>query len=129
MINGTGRRKCSVARVYLSKKGSGQFQVNNKDISDFFVRERDLSISQLPLQVFDEETLKSIDVKVSVRGGGTSGQAGSISMGLARAIVNLNPEMKIELRKSNLLTRDSRMVERKKPGRVKARKVQQFKKR
>lgn len=123
---GTGRRKSSVARVYI-KPGSGQITVNEKDFTEFF----DL----LPYRVKVENPLKvtetegQYDVKVNVQGGGFSSQAEAIRHGLSRALVKENQDFKKPLKDEGYLTRDDRMVERKKPGLKKARKRSQYRKR
>ena len=122
----TGRRKKSIARVWL-KKGSGNIHVNGKKISDYF-KKANLQIAIFrPLTISKRET--EYDVRCSVKGGGLTGQAGAIIHGLARAIVLHEPELKPTLKKENLTTRDSRAVERKKYGRRKARRSYQFSKR
>lgn len=122
----TGRRKCSVARVRVVQ-GTGQLLVNNKSLDDFFgghVRAKVQAIA--PLQVFRNT---GFDFHVTVEGGGVSGQAGAIKLGLSRAIIELNPSQKPILHKEGYLTRDPRMVERKKPGQPKARRRFQHSKR
>ena len=125
-IHSIGRRKNSVARVYL-KSGKGNIKVNNKDYKDYF--------PTLLLQYKLEQSQnivaqsKDFDIQVNVFGGGLTGQAEAIRLGIARALVKLDPENKSVLRKDGLLTRDPRMVERKKPGQRKARKKTQFSKR
>ena len=125
-INTSGRRKTSVARIYV-KAGSGQVTVNEKDYKVYF--------PTLPLQYVINQALEvsqmegKFDISVNVKGGGISGQAGAIRLAIAKAIVQENPEKKSDLRAKGLMTRDSRMVERKKPGRKKARKKFQFSKR
>ena len=122
----TGRRKRSIARVWL-KKGSGNFQVNGRKMNDYF-KKMNLQIAVLrPLSIVNREN--EYDVKCSVKGGGLSGQAGAIIHGVARAIVEYEPELKPTLKKERLTTRDSRSVERKKYGRRKARRSFQFSKR
>lgn len=125
-IWGTGRRKTSVARVRI-KAGAGQFKVNDRDVDKFFCVERDRQSVRIPLSVTD--ALKSFDVFVNVKGGGTSGQAGAVVLGLARALAKANPSFEPKLREHNLLTRDAREVERKKYGRSGARRRFQFSKR
>jgi small subunit ribosomal protein S9 len=123
----TGRRKDSVARVRVSD-GSGKIVINDKTLDEYFGGLERLKRTVLkPLTVWNG--VKSYDFYVNVSGGGVSGQAGAVSHSLARAILNLNEASKDALRKEGLLTRDSRMVERKKPGRPKARKRFQFSKR
>ena len=125
-IHSIGRRKHSVARVYL-KSGKGNIKVNNKDYKDYF--------PTLLLQYKLEQSQnivaqsKDFDIRVNVFGGGLTGQAEAIRLGIARALVKLDSENKSVLRKDGLLTRDPRMVERKKPGQRKARKKTQFSKR
>ena len=122
----TGRRKKSIAKVWL-KKGSGIISVNGKKMVDYF-QKPNLQISIFrPLTLVKREN--EFDVKCSVKGGGLSGQAGAIIHGLSRAIVLYEPELKTTLKKAKLTTRDSRAVERKKYGRRKARRSFQFSKR
>lgn len=122
----TGRRKKSIARVWL-KKGTGNIHVNGKKMSEYF-HKQNLQIAIFrPLTIVKREN--EFDVKCSVKGGGLTGQAGAIIHGLARAIVLFEPELKPTLKKEKLTTRDSRAVERKKYGRKKARRSFQFSKR
>ena len=124
--NTSGRRKTAVARIYLTD-GSGAITVNGKDYKEYF--------PTLPLQyIVTQSTEVSgsaglYDVKVNVAGGGVKGQAEAVRLAIAKAIVELDPEKKPSLRAKGLMTRDDRMVERKKPGRKKARKKFQFSKR
>jgi small subunit ribosomal protein S9 len=126
IINSIGRRKTSIARIYL-QPGKGQITVNNRDLNDYFKSEI--------LQTTVKQAINALkadgqyDVAVNVEGGGSKGQAEAIRLGIARALVSANEENKSPLRKEGLLTRDSRMVERKKPGRRKARRRFQFSKR
>lgn len=123
----TGRRKRATARVKLTE-GQGKIMVNGKELSDFFGGRDDLIYkTESPLRVTD--SMAKFNIKVKVEGGGIRGQADSISLGIARALVELNPEVKPTLRKEGLLTRDPREVERKKYGHPKARKRFQFSKR
>ena len=108
-----GKRKSAVARVWL-KPGSGRITINKKPMDQFITRETDKLIIRHPLELTD--TLNKYDISVNVRGGGTSGQAGAIRHGVSRALVGLNPEFRIPLKKADLLTRDSRIKERKKYG-------------
>tara|TARA_B110000037_G_scaffold134919_1_gene152915 strand:- start:895 stop:1281 length:387 start_codon:yes stop_codon:yes gene_type:complete len=126
VINALGRRKASIARVYLSK-GKGKITVNNRESSDYFP----IATLQHKLnQAFvATETDGKYDVTVNVAGGGINGQAEAIRLGIARALVKINEEYKPALRAQGLVTRDPRMVERKKPGQKKARKRFQFSKR
>ena len=122
----TGRRKRSIARVWL-KKGSGNLHVNGKKMIDYF-KKPNLQIAIFrPLNIVKRES--EFDVRCTVKGGGLTGQAGAIIHGLARAIVLFEPELKLTLKKEKLTTRDSRAVERKKYGRRKARRSFQFSKR
>ena len=125
-IHSIGRRKHSVARVYL-KSGKGNIKVNNKDYKDYFPT----LLLQYKLEQSQNIVAKSkdFDIRVNVFGGGLTGQAEAIRLGIARALVKLDSENKSLLRKDGLLTRDPRMVERKKPGQRKARKKTQFSKR
>ena len=123
---GTGRRKSSVARVYLVP-GTGKITINKRDIDEYFGLDTLKLIVRQPLVA--TETADKYDVKVNVVGGGVAGQAGAISHGIARALVLANETYKAELKKEGLLTRDSRMKERKKYGLKKARKAPQFSKR
>jgi len=123
---GTGRRKSSVARVRI-KSGSGKLLINKKELADYFKRQQDRKEVLSPLAAVEAE--KSFDVFVNVRGGGTSGQSGAISLGIARALKNCDESYIQPLRDGKHLTRDSRMVERKKPGQSGARKRYQFSKR
>lgn len=123
---GTGRRKSSVARVFL-KAGSGKIVVNNKPVDEYFSRETGRMIVRQPLVL--TENLNSFDIMVNVAGGGESGQAGAVRHGITRALIDLNAEMKPTLKAAGLVTRDAREVERKKIGFHKARRRKQFSKR
>ena len=123
---GTGRRKSSVARVRI-RPGDGKLIVNKKELNDYFVREQDRKAVLAPLKAVNGE--KSFDVFVNVQGGGTTGQAGAALLGIARALRNYDETYVQALRDSGHLTRDSRMVERKKPGQSGARRRFQFSKR
>jgi len=123
---GTGRRKSSVARVRLTH-GNGSFQVNRKEIDVYFNREDHRLTVNAPLRV--TKTLGKYDVTVRVSGGGITGQAGAVSLGIARALVKADASLEVALRDNGMLTRDSRMKERKKYGRKGARKSFQFSKR
>lgn len=126
IINTIGRRKTSVARVYV-KPGSGEIKINNRDMKVYFVSEiHQTTVNQAFATVKAEG---AYDVTVNVEGGGIKGQAEAVRLGIARALVEINPENKPALRKEGLMTRDSRMVERKKYGRRKARRRFQFSKR
>jgi small subunit ribosomal protein S9 len=121
-----GRRKSSSARVFLTL-GSGNIIVNGRPLDQFFGRETARMIVRQPLETADMAS--RVDVRVTVIGGGTSGQAGAIRHGIARALVEFNEELRRPLRKAGFLTRDSREVERKKVGLHKARRAPQFSKR
>ena len=124
--NAVGRRKRSVARVYLTP-GTGKWNINGRTLGDFFPR---LSLVQHIQQSFTAtDTLGAFDVKARVRGGGQSGQAGALRLGIARALLRADDTHRPKLRAAGLLTRDAREVERKKPGRPGARKRFQFSKR
>lgn len=121
-----GRRKTSVARVIL-KNGNGKITINDKEFADFFPQLLSREDILMPFKV--TETEGKYDVHVKVNGGGTTGQAQSVRLGIARALVEINPEYRPKLKVDGLLTRDPRMVERKKYGQPKARKRFQFSKR
>ena len=128
MVNNicVGRRKTAVARAFLTP-GSGKITVNGKDVTDYFPTETLLEEVRQPMTV--TETNERYDVRIRVRGGGTHGQAGAVKMSIARALVAIDEEFRPKLRGGGYLTRDSRMVERKKYGQKKARKRFQFSKR
>ncbi len=123
---GTGRRKSSVARVYL-RPGSGKVVVNKRDFDDYFPNQVLKMVIRQPLQL--TETTDKFDILVNVCGGGTAGQAGAIRHGISRALLEYNSELRPRLKAAGLLTRDAREVERKKYGQPKARKRFQFSKR
>ncbi len=123
---GTGRRKSSAARVFLTK-GSGQIVINDRPIDDFFGRETARMVVRQPLEKL--EMLDKFDIKATVKGGGISGQAGAIRHGLTRALMEYDEALRPTLRKAGFVTRDAREVERKKVGLVKARRAKQFSKR
>ncbi len=123
---GTGRRKESVARVFI-KAGSGKIVVNDKPVDDYFSRETGRMIVRQPLEL--TETLGKFDIMVNVSGGGESGQAGAVRHGITRALIDFSAEMKPVLKAAGLVTRDAREVERKKVGFHKARRRKQFSKR
>jgi small subunit ribosomal protein S9 len=125
-INTIGRRKTAVARVYL-KPGKGEVKVNDKALNAYFLSEIHQTLVKQPLAVVKSDG--EFDITVNVEGGGIRGQAEAVRLGIARALVQVNGEHKTVLRKEGLLTRDSRMVERKKYGRRKARRRFQFSKR
>ena len=122
----TGRRKRSIAKVWI-KKGTGLIHVNGKKMHDYFKRPVHQIIVLRPLEI--SEVANSYDVRASVKGGGHSGQAGAIIHGISRALILHDVNLKTTLKKENLTTRDSRVVERKKYGRKKARRSFQFSKR
>ena len=123
---GTGRRKSSTARVFL-RKGSGNITVNDRPLDEFFGRETARMIVRQPLEL--TQSTDKFDVVVTTTGGGTTGQAGAIRLGIARALVEYDETLKTELRKAGFVTRDAREVERKKVGLHKARRATQFSKR
>ncbi len=123
---GTGRRKSSVARVFL-KKGTGQIIVNGKPVDEYFARETGRMIVRQPLALTNH--LESFDFKVNVRGGGESGQAGAVRHGITRALMDYDETLKPSLKQAGFVTRDAREVERKKVGFHKARRRKQFSKR
>ncbi|MDY6942831.1 MAG: 30S ribosomal protein S9 [Pseudomonadota bacterium] len=123
---GTGRRKSSCARVALMP-GSGKVLVNSKSLDDYFGRDTARMVVRQPLELIG--VTDKFDVRVTVRGGGTTGQAGAIRHGISRALVNYDETLKAELRRAGFITRDARQVERKKVGLHKARRAPQFSKR
>jgi small subunit ribosomal protein S9 len=123
---GTGRRKSSTARVFL-RAGKGNIVVNGRPVDEFFGRETSRMIVRQPLVV--SQLGDKFDITVTVAGGGITGQAGAIRLGIARALVEYNDSLKPDLRKAGLMTRDAREVERKKVGLHKARRATQFSKR
>ena len=122
----TGRRKTSIAKVWL-KKGSGKIYVNGKIYTDYFASENHKMQITRPFEIINQPT--EYDVKCSVRGGGATGQAGAMVHGISKALVMFDNNLKTTLKTEKLTTRDSRAVERKKPGRKKARRSFQFSKR
>ena len=123
---GTGRRKTSVARVFL-KKGSGKVVVNGKPLDDYFARETGRMVVRQPLELTNH--LGTFDIKVNVDGGGESGQAGAVRHGITRALIDYDAALKGELSRAGFVTRDAREVERKKVGLHGARRRKQFSKR
>lgn len=121
-----GRRKTSVARVLL-RPGKGEYKINNRSLEEYFPFETIQILIKKPLTITDN--LNKYDILVNVNGGGISGQAGAVQLGIARALVKIDEKYKPELKTQKLLTRDPRMVERKKYGQKKARKRFQFSKR
>lgn len=125
-VNAIGRRKAAIARVYL-QKGSGEVLVNGKTTEAFFCVKHLIDVSTEPFKVLEME--KDFDVKVNVKGGGIKGQAEAVRLGICRALVKVNEEFKPVFKERGWMTRDARVVERKKPGLKKARKSDQFSKR
>ncbi len=124
--SGTGRRKSSVARVFI-KRGTGKIVINGRDLNDFFKRETGRMIVMQPLQL--TENTETFDIMVNVVGGGESGQAGAVRHGITRALIDYDANLKSVLSNAGLVTRDAREVERKKVGLKKARRAKQFSKR
>ena len=122
----TGRRKTSSARIYLSS-GKGNITVNDKQLDVYFGRKVAQMLVMQPLEM--TELSDKLDINIKVKGGGSLGQAGAIRHGISRALISYDEELRPQLKKAGLLTRDPRKVERKKPGLVKARKSKQFSKR
>ena len=123
---GTGRRKSSVARVYVTV-GSGEIRINGRPVEDYFPRYAHRAAVMFPLQHTEQEG--KLDIKINVKGGGQTGQAGAISHGISRALLKLDAELRPALKKAGMLTRDARVKERKKYGQPGARKNYQFSKR
>jgi small subunit ribosomal protein S9 len=123
---GTGRRKSAVARVFI-KTGTGQIVVNGKPAAEYFSRETGLMVIRQPLELTNN--VERFDIMVNVHGGGESGQAGAVRHGISRALTNYEPDLRPILKKAGFLTRDPRVVERKKYGKAKARRSFQFSKR
>jgi small subunit ribosomal protein S9 len=126
VINTIGRRKAAIARVYMSE-GKGQIIVNNRDYKDYFPDKQLHYIVEQPLNLL--EVKGNYDIKVNLDGGGMTGQAEALRLAISRALIKANPEYKPALRAEGFVTRDPRVVERKKPGQPKARKRFQFSKR
>ena len=124
---GTGKRKNSVARVAIMTPGKGDITINGVNIKDYVPRESLVTVIKQPLVAVEQDT--GYNINVNVNGGGLSGQAGAIRLGIAMALINANPDYRPLLKSKGLLTRDSRKVERKKPGQPGARKKFQFSKR
>ena len=123
---GTGRRKSSVARVFI-KAGSGNITINNRPLDEFFGRPTSCMVVRQPLELV--EMIEKFDVNVTVKGGGTTGQAGAIRHGITRALMQFDESLRSDLRGAGFVTRDARKVERKKVGLRKARRKPQFSKR
>jgi small subunit ribosomal protein S9 len=126
LVNTIGRRKSAVARIYLSE-GKGNITVNKRELNEYFPTTILQYIAKQPLTLL--EVLEKYDIKVNLDGGGPKGQAEALRMAIARALVTISPDSRKELKTAGFLTRDPREVERKKPGRPKARKRFQFSKR
>jgi small subunit ribosomal protein S9 len=126
VINTIGRRKAAIARVYMND-GKGQIIVNGRDFKDYFPDKQLHYVVEQPLNLL--EVRDNYDFKVNLNGGGMTGQAEALRLGISRALIKVNPEYKPALRAEGFVTRDSRVVERKKPGQPKARKKFQFSKR
>jgi len=124
--NGTGRRKSSVARVFM-KKGTGQIKINGKDIAEYFGRQTSIMISKQPLVL--TQHVENFDIQVNLHGGGESGQAGAVRHGITRALIDYDASLKPVLSAAGYVTRDAREVERKKVGLHGARRRKQFSKR
>ena len=123
---GTGRRKSSVARVFI-KRGTGKIVINGRELNDFFKRETGRMVVLQPLQL--TENVETFDIMVNVSGGGESGQAGAVRHGITRALIDYDANLKSVLSNAGLVTRDAREVERKKVGLRGARRAKQFSKR
>jgi len=126
IINAIGRRKAAIARVYL-KEGKGQITINNRDLTNYFPAATLQYIVKQPLSKLN--VIEKYDIQVNLNGGGIKGQAEALRLAISRALVKINADDKSALRAEGFMTRDSRVVERKKPGRPKARKRFQFSKR
>lgn len=126
VVNALGRRKSSIARVYVSE-GTGKITINKKDLTEYFPSSILQFVVKQPLQLL--EAAEKYDIKANLTGGGFTGQSQALRLAIARALVKINPEDKAALRKEDFVTRDPRAVERKKPGRPKARRRFQFSKR
>ncbi|PPR35596.1 MAG: 30S ribosomal protein S9 [Alphaproteobacteria bacterium MarineAlpha6_Bin4] len=122
----TGKRKNSIARVWLIPNGKGEIKVNKKDLKDYFLRSFLNMVIKKPFEIINNN---NFNVNISVKGGGLTGQANAIKLAISKALVSYDPKLRAPLKKNGLLTRDSRVVERKKYGRRKARKSFQFSKR
>ena len=124
---GTGKRKSSIARVSMYSPGKGKIVINGKSINDYIPRDSLITVIKEPLVAVDNES--NYDINVNVNGGGLSGQAGAIRLGISRALISVNSDFRSLLKPKGLLTRDTRKVERKKPGQPGARRKFQFSKR
>ncbi len=126
MINALGRRKAAVARIYVTE-GTGKITINKRDLTEYFPSSILQFVVKQPLTLLD--VAEKYDIKVNLNGGGFTGQSQALRLAIARALVKINAEDKSALRKAGFITRDSRVVERKKPGQPKARRRFQFSKR
>ena len=126
IYHATGKRKSSIARVWM-KPGSGQITINKRPLDEYVTREADKMMINQPLELTDSQG--KYDIKINVRGGGISGQAGAIRHGISRVLVSIDPDLRIPLKKAEFLTRDPRMKERKKYGKPGARASFQYSKR
>ena len=126
MINALGRRKAAIARVYVTE-GTGKITINKRDLTEYFPSSILQFVVKQPLELLD--VLEKYDIKANLTGGGYTGQSQALRLAIARALVKINEEDKSALRKAGFITRDSRIVERKKPGQPKARRRFQFSKR
>lgn len=126
VVNAIGRRKAAIARIFV-REGKGQITINKKDLKEYFPLDQLQYIVMQPLNLL--EKADQYDIHVNLDGGGTKGQAEALRLAISRALVQIDPESKKELRANGFMTRDPRVVERKKPGRPKARKRFQFSKR
>ena len=126
IYHAVGKRKTAIARVWM-KPGKGAILINNKPVEDYITRESGRELIKQPLEITD--TMGKYDITINVRGGGVFGQAGAIRHGISRALVDINPEFRLPLKKAELLTRDPRMKERKKYGQPGARARFQYSKR
>lgn len=126
VVNALGRRKAAVARIFVSE-GKGKITVNKREFAEYFPNEQHRYIVTQPLELTNSKS--KVDIKVNIYGGGISGQTEALRLAISRAMIKIEPENKIILKSHGLLTRDPREVERKKPGRPKARKRFQFSKR
>jgi small subunit ribosomal protein S9 len=124
---GIGRRKRATARVRLFPGGTGRILVNDRELEEYLPRPNDVTILMLPLEAVGQE--RNYDISVHVNGGGLSGQRDAIQLGIARALLKIDPDMRSALKSRGLLTRDARVKERKKPGLKRARKAPTFTKR
>lgn len=127
VVNAVGRRKSAVARVYLTAGGNGKITINDRSLENYFPLEIFQYIVKQPLMVTNLS--EGVDIKINLTGGGIKGQAEAARLGISRCLIEMDAELRPELKKNGFLTRDARVVERKKPGRPGARKRFQFSKR